>query len=127
MGAARAHAASRRAGWRRHRARRGPRRHAQEQVAAQLRDPTFQFSNKVNELVYGACYFFEPFTLSDLHGIDPALACGHFSDAYANPAEFHICLTGAIEVRTGTWGCRCPGVWKPPAREGCVGGSGGLR
>jgi len=93
---------------RRHRARCGPRRHAQEQVAAQLRDPTFQFSNKVNELVYGACYFFEPFTLADLRRVDPALACRHFSDAYANPADFHLCLTGAIEVCTGLGGAGAP-------------------
>lgn len=80
-------------------------RHAQEQVLAQLRDPTFQFSNKVNEVVYGSCYFFEPFTLSDLHRVDPELACSHFSDAFANPAEFHLMLTGAIEVRAGCVPC----------------------
>ncbi|KAK9846440.1 hypothetical protein WJX81_003803 [Elliptochloris bilobata] len=73
-------------------------RHAQEQVRAQLRDPSFRFTNTVNQVVYGNCYFYEPFTLRDLYGVDPKLACSHFSDAFCNPAEFHIALTGAIEV-----------------------------
>lgn len=51
------------------------------------------------QVVYGNCYFFEPFTLRDLYAVDPELACEHFSDAFCNPAEFHIVLTGAIEAR----------------------------
>ena len=54
---------------------------------------------RIMQVVYGNCYFFEPFTLRDLYAVDPKLACEHFSDAFCNPAEFHIALTGAIEAR----------------------------
>lgn len=54
---------------------------------------------RIMQVVYGNCYFFEPFTLRDLYAVDPERACEHFSDAFCNPAEFHVALTGAIEAR----------------------------
>ena len=55
-------------------------------------------SAQVRFINYGRCYYFEPPTLEELDHVDAAAACRHFTEAFQNPAEFRLCLTGNLEV-----------------------------
>ncbi|KAK9820030.1 hypothetical protein WJX72_005269 [[Myrmecia] bisecta] len=72
-------------------------RYLREVVIAQIRNPLHFFNNRVRFINYDRCYYFEPFTLRDLDTIDPQVACSHFNDAFNNPAEFTLCLTGNVQ------------------------------
>ena len=74
---------------------------AREGIAAQLRNPAYAFAQKVRAINYGSCYYFEPMTVEDLDRVDPEVACAHFNQSFCNPAEFHLVLTGNIEVGFG--------------------------
>lgn len=70
---------------------------ARESVVAKMRDPMTTWGQRVKFLNYGGCYYFKPMTLADVDDMDPQAACAHFTQAYQNPAEWHIVLTGAVE------------------------------
>lgn len=73
------------------------RRITREQIVAQIRNPLYSWGQRVKFLNYGECYYFRPPTLKDVDALDPVKACEHFNQAYRDPAEFRVCLTGAIE------------------------------
>jgi len=50
-----------------------------ETVASQTRNPQFAWSQKVRQVNYGGCYYFEPISVADVDAMDPAVACEHFN------------------------------------------------
>jgi predicted Zn-dependent peptidase len=72
-------------------------RMTRESIRAQARDPMWRFSNAVKQLNYGGCYYLEPLTEAGLARVDPSIALATFDAAFRNPAEFTVCLVGAIE------------------------------
>lgn len=66
---------------------------------SQIRSPDYKFGNRVRKINYGDCYYFLPVTLRDLDRVNADAACAHFSQAFRNPAEFTVCLTGTLDVR----------------------------
>mmetsp|Transcript_26988 Transcript_26988/g.69981 ORF Transcript_26988/g.69981 Transcript_26988/m.69981 type:complete len:1010 (+) Transcript_26988:157-3186(+) len=69
-----------------------------ETIAAQIRDPMHTFSNRVRFINYGRCYYFAPFSMREFRAVDAQVACDHFNEAYANPEEYTVCLTGNIDL-----------------------------
>jgi predicted Zn-dependent peptidase len=72
-------------------------RMTRESIRAQARDPQWRFANAVKQLNYGGCYYLEPLTEAGLARVDPAVALSTFDAAFRNPAEFTMCICGAIE------------------------------
>ena len=52
-------------------------------MESQTRNPTFAWSQKVRQVNYGGCYYFEPIRVADVDAMDPAVACEHFNQVRA--------------------------------------------
>jgi hypothetical protein len=52
-----------------------------ETVESQTRNPAFAWGQKVRQVNYGGCYYFEPISVADVDAMDPAVACEHFNQA----------------------------------------------
>ena len=68
-----------------------------ERIRAQKRDAMFRFSSAVKALNYGNCYYTEPMSERMLGLVSPANALAFFDGAFRNPAEFTVCLVGALD------------------------------
>ena len=55
-------------------------------MESQTRNPAFAWGQKVRQVNYGGCYYFEPISVADVDAMDPAVACEHFNQARA-PAK----------------------------------------
>ena len=60
-----------------------------ETVESQTRNPQFAWSQKVRQVNYGGCYYFEPISVADVDAMDPAVACEHFNQ---------VCWASGVET-----------------------------
>lgn len=73
-------------------------RMTRESIRSQARDPGWRFSTEVKRLNYGRCYFLEPLTERGLSRVRPEESLAIFDAAFRNPAEFTVCLVGALDA-----------------------------
>ena len=71
---------------------------AREGIIAQLRNPNYMYSQRIRAINSGNSQYCKPMTVEALDAVDPEVACAHFNRCFQNPAEFHIGLTGNMEV-----------------------------
>lgn len=72
-----------------------------DSIRSQLRDPMQSFFRAVRRLNYGAdCYYTQPLTERAFAKVDLGIAADTFARAFSNPAEWTVCLVGAMDLES---------------------------
>ena len=69
-----------------------------ETVESQTRNPAFAWGQKVRQVNYGGCYYFEPISVADVDAMDPAVACEHFNQARRASPCVRRCSFGTMSL-----------------------------